>query len=84
MSGASDCPSTTVQAMFDGCVFRPTDPVSLPPNTRVRLTIEPEQAAPDTGASFLEVAEGLKLQGPADWAVRIDEYLYGGRVLDGE
>jgi Protein of unknown function DUF104 len=32
--------STTIEATFDGQVFRPTSLVPLAPNTTVRLTIE--------------------------------------------
>jgi hypothetical protein len=32
--------STTIDATFDGQVFRPAGPVRLKPNTSVRLTIE--------------------------------------------
>jgi hypothetical protein len=32
--------STTIQATFDGQVFRPTEPVFLEPDTPVRLTID--------------------------------------------
>jgi hypothetical protein len=68
---------TTIEATFDGTVFRPTQAVSLPPNTQVRLTIEPlppENAKP---ASFLETARSLGLEGPPDWASNLDKYLYG-------
>jgi hypothetical protein len=29
----------TIEATFDGQVFRPAEPISLPPNTTVRLTV---------------------------------------------
>lgn len=32
--------------------------------------------------SFLKVARSLRLQGPADWSSRLDDYLYGGAKLD--
>ena len=38
----------------------------------------PEQKA----KSFLQVARSLRLQGPADWSSRLDDYLYGGATLD--
>ena len=31
--------SQTIEAIFDGLVFRPLEPVELVPNSRVRLTI---------------------------------------------
>ena len=32
--------------------------------------------------SFLQVARALRLQGPADWSSRLDDYLYGGAKSD--
>jgi hypothetical protein len=75
--------STTIDATFDGDVFRPVGPVPLSPNTPVRLTVEtvPVSRPP---ASFLATARALHLQGPPDWASNLDAYLYdqeaeGGR-----
>lgn len=65
---------TEIEATFDGQVFRPTGPVSLPPNTKVRITIEP---LPDRPPSFLRMARSLNLEGPPDWATNLDSYLYG-------
>jgi hypothetical protein len=73
-----------VDATFDGQVFRPSKQVALKADTKVRLvytTPEPDQ--PD-GPSFLEVARGLNLTGPADWSTRLDDYLYGGADDRGE
>ena len=67
--------STTIEATFDGHVFRPTGPISLPPNTVVRLTVEPLSVEP---VSFLRTARSLNLEGPPDWATNLDAYLYGG------
>jgi hypothetical protein len=70
----------TIDAVFDGKVFRPSQPVTLPPNTRVLI----EVTADDTQAiSFLDVAEALALDGPPDWSVQLDKYLYGDKRLDG-
>ena len=68
--------ATTVEAKFDGQVFRPLGTIALPPNTTVRLTVEilPETEKP---ASFLHTARSLNLQGPPDWASNLDAYLYG-------
>jgi hypothetical protein len=70
----------TVDAVFDGKVFLPIGRITLPPNTRVQIavTIEEMQAT-----SFLDVAESLTLDGPSDWSVQLDEYLYGGKRLNG-
>lgn len=67
----------TIEAVFDGEVLRPVEPIPLEPNTRVRITVElisPEEAQV---ASFLETARSLNLQGPPDWSTNLDKYLYG-------
>ena len=73
--------ATTIEATFDGRVFRPTGPVALPPNTNVRITIESMPASP---TSFLRVARSLNLEGPPDWASRLDHYLYDEDESQGE
>ena len=70
--------SQTLEAVFDGAVFRPDEPIELEPNTRVRITIEPTTASKKESVSFLEVAQSLNLEGPPDWSARLDNYLYGG------
>lgn len=69
--------STSIEATFDGSVFRPSTPVMLSPNTQVRLTVETLTAEPIAGTSFLRTARAMKVEGPPDWASRFDEYLYG-------
>lgn len=69
----------TLEATFDGDVFRPDNPVELEPNTRVRITIERAKPAEQEPESFLRVARALKLEGPSDWSSRLDDYLYGGK-----
>lgn len=73
--------SQTLEATFDGNVFRPDTPVELEPNTRVRITIEAAEALAHAPESFLEVARSLRLQGPPDWSSRLDEYLYGEKSV---
>lgn len=73
-----------IEVIFDGVVFRPTEPIDLPANTRVRITIEilgdaAEQVEP---YSFLDTAMSLNLEGPADWSTNIDKYLYGDLGAD--
>ncbi len=46
----------TVNATFDGVVFRPIEPVTLEPRTRVRLTVEPPTPSTGPAASFLDTA----------------------------
>lgn len=72
----------TVHATFDGEVLRLEEPLQLPPNTRVRVTIE--LAAPPTRPegrrSFLQTARALELEGPPDWSSRLEDYLYSPEV----
>jgi predicted DNA-binding antitoxin AbrB/MazE fold protein len=70
--------SQTLDAVFDGSVFRPDQPIELEPNTRVRITIEPAPTLAQEPESFLRVAQSLNLDGPPDWSSRLDEYLYSG------
>jgi len=68
---------TTLDAVYDGTVLRPVEPLTLEPNTRVRITIETELVE-QKPVSFLQTARSLELAGPPDWSVNFDEYLYGG------
>ena len=70
--------SQTLEAIFDGEVLRPDEPIDLEPNTRVRITIEPADEAENKSKSFLDIALSLKLEGPPDWSENLDDYLYGG------
>jgi predicted DNA-binding antitoxin AbrB/MazE fold protein len=69
--------SRTVEAVFDGEVLRPEEPLELEPNTRVRITIEEKSAPSPKRRSFLRTAQSLNLEGPPDWSERIEDYLYG-------
>jgi predicted DNA-binding antitoxin AbrB/MazE fold protein len=71
--------SKTLEAIFDGEVLRPDEPIELEPNTRVRLTIESIDISEKQPKSFLQTARALNLEGPSDWSERLDEYLYGMR-----
>jgi predicted DNA-binding antitoxin AbrB/MazE fold protein len=73
----------TIDALFDGTVFHPTQPVALAPNTRVRMTIETVLPVEGQTASFLRTARALNLDGPPDWSANLDEYLYGGDPAHG-
>ena len=74
----------TIQATFDGQVFKPDEPISLAPNTRVQITIRSEEITERPPQSFLQTAEALNLEGPPDWSVRVDDYLYGDRIIPNE
>ena len=72
--------SRTIEAVFDGEVLRPQEPLTLQPNTKVRITIEASSTAKPSPKSFLQTARSLNLEGPVDWSERIEEYLYGNRT----
>ena len=76
--------SQTIEAIFDGKVILPDEPIALEPNTRVRVVIE-TVAQPEAEArpSFLRVARSLKLDGPADWSTVVDDTLYGDEAQRG-
>ena len=61
----------TIEAIYDGKVFRPAVPLVLEPNVRVRITIEKTQSSGESTGSFLQVARSLNLDGPADWAANL-------------
>ncbi len=78
--------TTVIDATFDGQVFRPSQPVSIEPNSKVRLIVEsaeptnqPSENAPKLGEpySFLKVLRSIEINGPPDWSANIDKYLYG-------
>ena len=66
----------SIDALFDGKVFHPEQPVTLKANTRVRIIIDNKSDGNNETCSFLETAESLQLDGPADWSANIDKYLY--------
>jgi len=74
--------SQTLEATFDGQVFRPIETVELQPDTRVQLVVTIKITPEEKPKSFLRTARSLKLQGPKDWSSRIDDYLYGGANVD--
>jgi len=76
--------SQTLDAIFDGSVFRPDEPIELEPNTRVRITIEANPTSEQRSESFLRVARSLNLDGPPDWSSRLDDYLYDGKKTNDE
>jgi hypothetical protein len=67
----------TIEAVFDGTALVPDEPLDIKANTRVRLTIEAMPGKTGEPYSFFEVAKAQKLQGPEDWSVNLDHYLYG-------
>jgi len=70
----------TIQAVFDGEVLRPQEPLDLEPETRVQITIQSLSGRENNGTrSFLDVAVSLNLDGPSDWSENLEEYLYGNQ-----
>lgn len=64
----------SIEAIFDGEVFRPAGEVELEANTRVRLLFETLLIDHAEPLSFLELASQLELDGPEDWSLKIDDY----------
>ncbi|MCG8587123.1 MAG: antitoxin family protein [Pirellulales bacterium] len=65
-----------IDAIFDGNVLRPAEPLEIAPNTRVKITVDVPEAKSNRHGSFLDTAQELNLDGPADWSENIDSYLY--------
>lgn len=85
----------TVEATFDGEVFRPDEPVVLASNTKVKIIIDEEKpkklklsiAAKTRKAkpyAFFEYLRTLNLDGPSDFSTNLDEYLYHGKPMSDE
>jgi predicted DNA-binding antitoxin AbrB/MazE fold protein len=72
----------TLEAIYDGEVLRPDEPLELEPNTRVQITVETVEKRAGNGRSFLDTARSLNLEGPPDWSERLEEYLYGTKSDD--
>jgi hypothetical protein len=71
---------TTLTAVFDGEALRPDGPVDLVTNRRYRVHVEPVDDPAVTGnESAWDVLAQLagSIEGPTDWAVEHDHYLYG-------
>lgn len=69
----------TLNAIYDGKVFKPEKPLDLKPNIRVRITIDTSDREIVNRGSFLQTARSLKLKGPSDWSSHLEDYLYGER-----
>jgi hypothetical protein len=67
----------TLFGTFDGEVLRPNEPVPIPPNTNVKITLEIEGEDLPPPGSFLRTAMDMQLEGPSDWSARLHDYLYG-------
>jgi hypothetical protein len=67
----------TTEAIFDGEVLHLKEPLTIEPNTKVRVVVETLDEPPAQPGSFLKTTRSLKIEGPADWSANIDSYLYG-------
>jgi len=85
----------TVDATFDGEVFRPDEPVDLASNTKVKIIIDEEKPkklklsmTAKTGKAkpyaFFDYLRTLNLEGPSDFSPNLDEYLYHGKPMNNE
>lgn len=68
----------TLTVVFDGEVFRPTEPVDLPANTEYQITIADGAPAPSEDEFPLTRFLDLSIEsGRGDFAEQHDHYLYG-------
>jgi hypothetical protein len=72
--------SKTVEATYDGHVFRLSETLDILPDTKVWITVD--TVPPNEPQSFLRVARGAHIDGPADWSENLDGYLYGRSTSD--
>ena len=70
----------TIEALYDGLVLRPVEPLTLEPNTRVWIVIEIVPPTTEMPLSFLRTARSLNLDGPSDWSANLEDYLYGDKA----
>jgi len=69
-------------AHFDGTNICPDEPVYLPQNVSLRITVDNAVVAPTEKNGTLNLFERLEaeaglIDGPADWAAEHDHYLFG-------
>jgi hypothetical protein len=81
----------TFNAHFDGDHLCPDEPVALPRNVTLRVTVvenaanspdelavgDPKQAAAPRGLFGSLMDDVGLVEGPADWSAELDHYLYG-------
>ncbi len=68
----------TLEAVFDGKVFRPEGKIDLIPNRHYILVIQEKDEEPDSLNAW-DVLDKLTgtVEAPQDWALEHDHYLYG-------
>lgn len=72
----------TIVATFDGHVLRPDEPLSIPANTRVEVTLDlPDPVDVQTDKTYDDPFEGIEEDtGIVDLAEHFDDYRFGRRV----
>jgi predicted DNA-binding antitoxin AbrB/MazE fold protein len=63
-----------IDAVYEGGVLRPTEPLSLPDGAEVRIVIDTRTKVDDPLASVIGIGDGPQAGDVAD---RHDDYLYG-------
>ena len=69
-------------AHFDGKNICPDEPIALPENVQLRITVQEPASPPAVANGSLDFFERLEgeaglIDGPTDWAAEHDHYLYG-------
>jgi hypothetical protein len=69
-------------AHFDGKNLCPDEPISLPQNVPLHVTVDDAERASVEGSESLNLFDRLEaeaglIDGPPDWAAEHDHYLYG-------
>ena len=82
---------TTIDAVYQGGVFRPVSPPDLPEGTRVQLTIDAADAPkqqPLTGEALMELIRSIAAKAnpgpPENTSENVDAILYGVRGDPGD
>jgi hypothetical protein len=73
----------TLDATFDGTAIVTDEPLGLPADTRIRVTVESLNHSEEP-ASFLKSAMSLNLDGPTDWSENFEHYLNAERASSHE
>ena len=69
--------SQTIEAIFDGLVFRPLEPVELAPNSRVRLTLADASLSLESVAALFASRAEARQGGEEE---NLDRYIYENYV----
>jgi hypothetical protein len=73
-----------MQALKTTTVVKPNGTIELQntefaPGTAVEVIVLADRPAKTRKVSFLRKARKIKVDGPADWSINLDEYLYGDK-----